>query len=208
MIVPHGVSRVYSEQPFIAEYRQFLSKKQCQKIVSQVPNLTFTQGSLRFEGKRQVNLNQRNAFTHVICEQDPDVVRKLPEAIVSWLQLPTTKWLESSLLIHYPPGGEFKLHTDVVENTDINGQITNRVATLIVYLNDNYEGGHTVFPYKQITVKPAVGKALLFQYNYNEPTLNHMTMHLGQKVDADKFILVFFIRDREFPDQLRALTMY
>lgn len=208
MIVPDGVSRVYSEQPFIAEYRQFLSKKQCRIIIEHLPELGFIQGSLRIEGKRQINLQQRNALTHVISAQDPDALKSLPTKIAAWLQLPNVEWIESSLLIHYPPGGEFKLHTDVVVNTDSKGTSTSRVATLIVYLNDNYEGGHTVFPYKQITVKPAVGKALLFQYNYQHQALNHMTMHLGQKVHSDKFILVFFIRDKEFSQELRALSVY
>jgi hypothetical protein len=38
--------------------------------------------------------------------------------------------------------------------------------------------------------------------------LNHLTVHSGEKVNNDKYILVFFIRDNEYPDELRAISHY
>lgn len=209
MIVPDGVSRVYSEQPFIAEYRKFLGQKECQAIIDLVPNLTFTQGRVRIDGKHQINVAQRNALTHIIRAQDPVILTSLLTKMAGWLQLPNVEWIESGLLVHYPLGGEFKQHTDMVVTKDNQGKVTNRVATVIVYLNNDYEGGNTVFPYKDITVKPAVGKALLFQYNYQNQAMNSMTVHVGNKVHhGNKFVLIFFIRDGEYSQELRDISVY
>jgi prolyl 4-hydroxylase len=208
MIVPPGASRIYQETPLVAEYKGFLGKKQCKSILNLRQQLNFTQGQVRTHGQRQVDLTKRRAFTHKITAQDDASLAQLNQKIVDWLGLPSDQWIENSLLIHYPPGGEFKLHTDVVATTSAQGVTTNRIATVIVYLNDDFNGGHTVFPNLKVSVKPAVGKALLFLYNYEGPYLNHLTVHSGEKVNNDKYILVFFIRDNEYPDELRAISHY
>lgn len=208
MIVPTGVSRIIKEVPYIAEYNNFLSKKQCRAIIEHIPNLKFTQGTVRLEGKRQINLDFRKAFTHKISDTDPQCLAMWPERIAQWLSLPSPQWIENSLLVHYPSGGEFKTHTDVVTTTDAAGRVTHRVGTVIVYLNANFEGGLTVFPTLRAAVEPSVGKALFFTYNYDDQQTNSQTIHYGQNVVGDKYVLIFFIRDSEYSDELRALSVY
>jgi hypothetical protein len=208
MIIPKGASVVHSTLPYIAEYSDFLTKKQCKAIMKVRKQTEFRQGHLRIDGRRQVNLEQRNAFTHVINQQDDIALTRWIPYVADWLGLPNVQWIENALLIHYPPGGEFKLHTDVVSNVLDNGQHTHRVATLIVYVNDDYQDGHTEFPMHKISIKPETGKALLFSYNYADSRINHSTVHIGQKVSENKYIMVFFIRDQEYPDSLRAVSYY
>lgn len=61
----------------------------------------------------------------------------------------------------YKPQGYFKLHTDHVEafNSLCCG---GRLGTLIVYLNDDFEGGHTEFPTIGVSVEPCAGDAIYF----------------------------------------------
>jgi prolyl 4-hydroxylase len=208
MINPPGPTHIHRKTPYIAEYANFLTKPQCKEISKLRKQLTYTQGQLRINGQRQVNLEQRHAFTHKIERNDFPQLIKWVDYVANWLQLPNREWVEIGLFIHYPPGGEFKLHTDVVSSTNSQGNVTNRTATVIVYLNDDYEGGHTVFPNHRVSVKPEVGKALFFRYDYEITPLNDSTIHIGEKVSSDKYILVFFIRDQEYTDDLRAISHY
>lgn len=208
MVIPTDASQVLSQEPYVAEYQNFLRKKQCQAILSEVPNLQFTQGTVRIEGKRQINIDQRKAFTHKIRASDPECLSQWPRRIAEWLNLPNEQWIENSLLVHYPRNGEFKVHTDVVSTADNAGSITNRVATVIVYLNEDFGGGQTVFPCIRTAVTPKTGKALLFVYNYDSNEINTQTLHYGQRVDRDKYVLIFFIRDNEYPEDLRELSVY
>ncbi|CAN0483770.1 unnamed protein product, partial [Scytosiphon promiscuus] len=61
----------------------------------------------------------------------------------------------------YKPEGYFKLHTDHVEafNSLCCG---GRLGTLIVYLNDDFTGGHTEFPTLGVSVDPCAGDAIYF----------------------------------------------
>ena len=208
MIEPLIGANVLHQQPFIAEYHNFVPEEQCQDILNHVKDLSYTQGTVRVQGKRQINLDQRRAWTHKISDADPECLKKLPRQISQWLKLPNEQWIENSLLIHYPPGGEFKVHTDVVSTHHGDGTETNRVATVIVYLNQDYKGGRTVFPCLRMAVEPQAGKALFFVYNYSNAETNAATVHYGQKVDGDKYVLIFFIRDNEYPDSLRDLSVY
>lgn len=61
----------------------------------------------------------------------------------------------------YRPDGYFKLHTDHVE--DFNGLVCGgRLGTLILYLNDDFTGGQTDFPFVQVAVAPFAGDAIYF----------------------------------------------
>jgi 2OG-Fe(II) oxygenase superfamily len=68
---------------------------------------------------------------------------------------------DGTQFVRYQTGGEFKAHADAA--LDLEG----RYFTLLCYLNDNYEGGRTSFPYLQnFTIAPRCGKAVLFPAKY------------------------------------------
>lgn len=64
-------------------------------------------------------------------------------------------------MARYKPQGFFKLHTDHVEafNSLVCG---GRLGTLIIYLNDDFTGGQTNFPFMEATVEPSTGDAIYF----------------------------------------------
>ena len=69
--------------------------------------------------------------------------------------------------MRYSEGEHFGLHTDSPFVAP-DGAFTK--LSLVLYLNDDYTGGETVFPDLALEVRPEVGKILLFP-----PTLNHMS---------------------------------
>lgn len=85
--------------------------------------------------------------------------------------------------LKYRQGEGYKEHYD--GGTDIG-----RSISAVVYLNDNYKGGHIEFPNFKIKLKPEKGMVILFPSNY-------AYRHIAHSVDeGTKYSLVTWIHDR------------
>jgi prolyl 4-hydroxylase len=92
-------------------------------------------------------------------------------------------------LMKYKPGDYFDWHSDLT-----GGFATQRTATMIMYLNDDFEGGRTCFHNPAIQIQPRRGSALVYNYLPEQPLL-----HCGEPVIAGtKYILNAFVRNGEF----------
>ena len=98
-------------------------------------------------------------------------------------------------LTQYKIGELYVPHHDYFNVNGYNNTVVNdRVATVIVYLNDGFFGGHTEFTQLNISVKPKRGMALYFKYNYTAE-INAQTIHSGNYVNfGTKYITQAFIR--------------
>lgn len=82
--------------------------------------------------------------------------------------------------------GETRIHQDGVFDGDIvqtenNGKVkTVRSLTIVVSLNDDFEGGVYKFPNQNITIKPKKGSAILFPPYYTHP-------HAVSAIETGKF---------------------
>lgn len=70
---------------------------------------------------------------------------------------------EAFFILKYGIGDEYKPHSD-----GDTGKLNRRVTGLI-YLNDDFEGGETHFPYCDVTVTPKAGQMVLFPSNFLYP---------------------------------------
>lgn len=109
---------------------------------------------------------------------------------------------EMSQILHYTVGQEFKPHHDYFDPSEAGYQreiatVGQRMATQLIYLNQDYEGGHTQFPSLGINYLGRTGDALMF-FNINatgdpEP----LTLHTGlPPTSGEKWIFSQWIRDR------------
>jgi hypothetical protein len=87
----------------------------------------------------------------------------------------TTSNREAIQVLEYHPNQEYKFHHDI--SNDPNSKEYHRQISVVVYLNDDFEGGGTEFPHK--TFKPPTGYGLFFPSNWCFP-------HSGQKVLSGK----------------------
>lgn len=100
---------------------------------------------------------------------------------------------ESLTVLRYTPGQQFRMHHDA-----INGARNQRVTTVLLYFNDGYAGGETVFPDHGVTVVPRAGDALLFQ-NMAGDRPDPQARHAGQPVrQGAKWLGTRWIRARPF----------
>lgn len=104
------------------------------------------------------------------------VVRSLNERIA---RLTGTR-VEAAEYLHvlrYGVGDEFRPHIDAIPGLD-----NQREFTVLVYLNQQYEGGETRFPELDITVKGRRGDCLVFRNVTDDGKPDPRTIHAGLPV--------------------------
>ena len=109
---------------------------------------------------------------------------------------------EGLQVLRYGPGAEYKPHYDYFDPAEpgtasILQRGGQRVATLVMYLNEPEAGGSTVFPDLTLAVVPKCGNAVFF--SYSQPNPMSRTLHGGAPVvSGDKWIATKWLREREF----------
>jgi hypothetical protein len=85
--------------------------------------------------------------------------------------------------LKYRGGEGYKVHYDGPTGSG-------RAISAVIYLNDNYDGGHIEFPRFNIKIKPEKGMMILFPSNY-------AYAHVAHPVEnGTKYSLVTWIHDR------------
>ena len=114
---------------------------------------------------------------------------------------------EATKVLRYEVGQEYRAHFDFIrpglEAEAFEGELATRgqrVATVLVYLNDDYEGGETAFPIIDKRFRGEPGDALIF-WNLSETgELERNSLHAGTPVTAgEKWLLSKWIRQKPLP---------
>ncbi|MDT7928647.1 2OG-Fe(II) oxygenase [Tepidimonas sp.] len=109
---------------------------------------------------------------------------------------------EGLQVLRYRPGAVYKPHYDYFDPsapgtariTERGGQ---RVATLVIYLNEPVRGGGTTFPDVGLEVLPQRGHAVFFAYDQPDPAT--LTLHGGAPVlEGEKWVATKWLRESEF----------
>jgi len=114
----------------------------------------------------------------------------------------SSQLFEVAKLLHYEPGQQFAPHCDFQEPTTpaLAREVARRgqrVATVLVYLNDDYDGGETEFPRIGLRHRAATGDALLFANVRPSGDLDYDSLHAGlPPTRGVKWVLSQWIRDR------------
>ena len=110
--------------------------------------------------------------------------------------------LESFAVLNYAVGEEYGVHVDFLDPSipayaaEI-ARMGQRVATCLVYLNDDYEGGETEFVRLGIRHRGQRGDALIFHNTDAAQAPDRTTAHAGRApTSGEKWLLSQFIRNR------------
>lgn len=124
----------------------------------------------------------------------------------------TIKQMEEPQIVRYEVGQEFTFHYDTIPTNVCNANGGQRIATIIIYLNDVQRGcgGGTIFrdlimdnqpQRQQLTITPKKGTAVLFYPAYcNTGKSDIRTLHGGEVVTngGEKRIIQLWIHEREY----------
>jgi len=153
-------------------------------------------------GSYDVHPHRTSAGTH-FARGENELIRRIEARIADLVQLPVERG-EPLQILHYQPGGEYKPHFDYFDpalpgNEAVLKQGGQRIATLVMYLNDVEAGGSTVFPEVGLDVLPRRGHAVYFAYTTEEGQLDKRSLHGGSPVSAgEKWIATKWFRQRNY----------
>lgn len=104
-------------------------------------------------------------------------------------------------VLHYAPGERYAPHVDYIPDTPANAEHLaargQRVRTVLVYLNEGFEGGATEFPRLNLSFKPARGSALAFDSVTADGAVDPMTLHAGAApTSGEKWIISKWFRTK------------
>jgi prolyl 4-hydroxylase len=95
-------------------------------------------------------------------------------------------------VLRYRPGQEYKPHHDALPHAD-----NQRVLTVLVYLNEGYSGGETLFVKTGLNVKGRKGDGLVFRNADAQGRADPAALHAGMPVlQGQKFVASRWIRER------------
>ena len=130
-------------------------------------------------------------------------VKRIERRLSTLLGIPEDNG-EGVQILHYGIGAEYKPHYDFflpespgsAKHVEKGGQ---RIATLIIYLNDVEAGGATIFPELDFEVLPRKGGGVYFSYCDSQARLDRMTLHGGAPVQrGEKWIATIWYRQRAY----------
>ena len=191
-----------SDQPRIRFMSGFASAAECEWIMSKTrdklgPALVWdTVGGM---GRLDPNRSNRAVELRLT---DMDVVMEVVRARISVATRLPEPIFETPQVMHYSVGQEFKPHHDFLDPNQpgyaadlaMRGQ---RIATFLIYLNDDYEGGETQFPKAGISHRGSAGDALFFANVTQDGAPDPLTLHAGcPPTSGEKWIFSQWIRDR------------
>jgi len=94
----------------------------------------------------------------------------------------------------YTSGQQFVPHTDAAPLFHARRMGLQRLATLLVYLNDVERGGATRFHLLGLEVKPQRGAALLFFPAFANGQPDERTLHSGEPAEDEKWIVQVWVQ--------------
>jgi prolyl 4-hydroxylase len=194
--------RSLSETPRIRVIDGFASPAECDWLMARA------QGNLRpakvldqQSGKETTHPDRTNSAIELNVTEMDVVIQILRARIGTATNLPVPVF-EPAQIMHYSVGEEFRPHYDFLTD-EVEGwaaqlrQFGQRIATFLLYLNEDFEGGETDFPTAGLSHRGGRGDALFFANVDPSGAPDRLTFHAGRSpTSGEKWILSQWIRDR------------
>ena len=165
----------------VLEIDNVLSREECNEMI----NITIKNG---LENSTVWNSDDSKTidYSHRISEQtwltnDNPLIHKICMLSEKYTGIPMIKQ-ELVQVVKYDVGGIFNDHYDAWAFGEINRSTGQRKCTFMIFLNDDYEGGTTEFPYINKKIVPKIGKAIVFENTDSNENIIFQSIHRGNVV--------------------------
>ena len=172
-------AEVLNDEPLIVKFTNVLSDEECQALIKDAA-ARLQRSKLANKEVSQIRTSSGMFFE----ENESPLIHIIEKRVAKLMHLPLEN-AEGLQVLHYEPGQEFKAHFDYFGPNHPSSS-NNRISTLVMYLNDVEEGGATTFPNLNLSNTPAKGSAVYFEYFYNDPKINELTLHSGDPVISEE----------------------
>ncbi|HEX3675708.1 MAG TPA: 2OG-Fe(II) oxygenase [Rhizomicrobium sp.] len=207
-------TRVVSESPRLLAIENFATHATCDWLIARARGRGFRARVYDpvTGGAREENYRSNSAANFDVTQWDLPMVF-LRTRIAALAGLPTHS-LEHPMVLHYEVGQEFEPHYDFLDpdgpglkkEIALKGQ---RVATFLLYLNDDYEGAETEFVKLGVRHRGRKGDALVFWNLDAEGAPDWRTKHAGRAPSSgEKWLLSQWIREDKSSFSGRGLAVH
>jgi prolyl 4-hydroxylase len=189
--------------PNVALVDDLLTGQECEQLIR------MAQGKLRRSevvdpksGRLEISGVRRSEGAHFGYAENAVVARiEARVAALTGIPIPHGEPLQ---LLHYPSGGEYEPHHDYFDpafegTAAMLKQGGQRVATVVMYLQEPELGGDTYFPELELSVRPRRGSAVYFEYCNARGELDSRCLHAGMPVQrGHKWIATKWLRQAPY----------
>ena len=187
--------------PRVVVLGNLLSAEECDALIASArPRLARSLTVEIKSGGEEMNPD-RTSSGMFFARGETSVVARVEARIARLLNWPLENG-EGFQVLNYGPGAEYKPHYDYFDPNEpgtptILRRGGQRVATIVMYLNEPSRGGGTTFPDVGFEVAPVRGNAVFFSYDRAHPSTR--TLHGGAPViEGEKWVATKWLREREF----------
>jgi prolyl 4-hydroxylase len=177
----------------IKEIPNFLTKDECTTIMNISNNKLFQSAVFEKEGDIQNN-DIRISKQCWLNDNENNLIKNISQRIAEFTNT-NINLQEDMQVVKYDSNGFYNPHydacdTEIYDYCDrMNKENGARYITFIMYLNDGFEGGETLFPNINQKVKPEMGKAVIFYNTDNNGLILKNSLHGGVNViNGEKWI--------------------
>lgn len=194
-----GLSQINSTPPVFL-VQDFLTPSECDFLISAASN-SFTPAPIVGPGSGELS-SSRTSSTCYLCREDLPLLMKK----IYFLTGKPPEHCELPQVGRYLKDQKYLQHFDAFDLSNEDGRrfASNggqRVVTVLVYLNDVNEGGHTSFPNLNLSIKPRQGNALVFFPSTVDGYLDKMALHAAKPAVDTKFVSQIWIRQGVYNGQ-------
>lgn len=177
----------------VEEIPNFLSKEECERIIA-ISQSKLSKSLVFATDKDEEDTTVRTSKQAWLKDSDDALINDISNRIAERTQT-TIAQQESMQVVKYDENGFYKPHFDACDQatrTDcerMNMGQGHRIITFIMYLNDTFEGGETLFPNIDYKIVPEIGKAAIFHNVDEKGNILDKAMHGGLNVkNGEKWI--------------------
>ncbi|HEV2817389.1 MAG TPA: 2OG-Fe(II) oxygenase [Allosphingosinicella sp.] len=191
-----------SERPRLRVFPGFASPAECRWVIDRLraklaPAMVWDEVS----GAGKVDPVRSNSAVELRLTETDVAIAVLRARISAATRLPEPIF-EIPQVMHYAVGQEFRPHHDFLDPEE-KGHAADlarrgqRIGTFLIYLNDDFDGGETIFPRAGLSHRGRAGDALFFANVTPDGRPDPLTVHAGlPPTSGEKWIFSQWIRDR------------
>ena len=191
------------ETPRIVLFQHFLSDDECDQLIALARHRLMRSPVVNPSTGEARVVDTRTSEGAMFQVGEHPLLARIETRIAEATGVPIAHG-EGMQVLNYQPGGENQPHFDFfnastsggMRQLEVGGQ---RIATLVVYLNNVPAGGATAFTRLGLEIAPVKGNAIFFVYRRADGTMDENTLHAGLPVArGEKWIASKWLRERPY----------
>jgi hypothetical protein len=203
-LLAHPQRGALHNEPRIRVIEGFATPAECRWLIDRAKGMLRAALVFDLDGRQVIDPGRTNKGTDFQLPDMDLVIEIIRARIAAAINIPLPVF-EPLQVLHYRVGEEFKPHFDYLEPGSPHHQTQlrshgQRIATFLVYLNDEFDGGETEFPEIGLRYRGKLGDAIFWPNCNMTGDPDPLTLHAGLPPTAgEKWILSQWIRDRAPP---------